>query len=240
MNANTIFLIIQLLIFCLFISCLIVGDTYLTYMVFNARTYMCEGFNNVPTIVPTTAASTTTASTTAASTTAASTTTASTTTASTTAAATTAATTTLPSLSTSQYSTCYSLSAAQLGFVRFKIVMFWILFVCITGFAIYRISKLYSQNQILFSIIIAITIIMAIFIIVGGVFMTQYGFTGSNKTCQMPNANISEPQIKKTEYCYNLNSVELDFAKMAVVFGWMYSFAAIITIGLFLWEKNFG
>ena len=225
MNANTIFLIIQLLIFCLFISCLIVGDTYLTYMVFNARTYMCEGFNNVPTIVPTTAASTTTASTT---------------TASTTAAATTAATTTLPSLSTSQYSTCYSLSAAQLGFVRFKIVMFWILFVCITGFAIYRISKLYSQNQILFSIIIAITIIMAIFIIVGGVFMTQYGFTGSNKTCQMPNANISEPQIKKTEYCYNLNSVELDFAKMAVVFGWMYSFAAIITIGLFLWEKNFG
>ena len=220
MNANTIFLIIQLLIFCLFISCLIVGDTYLTYMVFNARTYMCEGFNNVPTIVPTTAASTTTASTTA--------------------AATTAATTTLPSLSTSQYSTCYSLSAAQLGFVRFKIVMFWILFVCITGFAIYRISKLYSQNQILFSIIIAITIIMAIFIIVGGVFMTQYGFTGSNKTCQMPNANISEPQIKKTEYCYNLNSVELDFAKMAVVFGWMYSFAAIITIGLFLWEKNFG
>jgi hypothetical protein len=81
---------------------------------------------------------------------------------------------------------------------------------------------------------------MSIFIIVGGAFMTQYGFLGDNKTCIMPTANASAPQIKSSEYCYNLNQTELNFAKIAVVFGWMYSFAAIITIGLFIWEKNFG
>ena len=118
--------------------------------------------------------------------------------------------------------------------------MFWVLFLCVTGALIYRLAKLYTQNQILFGIIIAITLIMSIFIIVGGAFMTQYGFLGDNKTCIMPTANASAPQIKSSEYCYNLNQTELNFAKISVVFGWMYSFAAIITIGVFIWEKNLG
>jgi len=218
MNANTIFLIIQLLIFCLFISCLIVGDTYLTYMIFNASTYTCEPFIDVPTIATsTTAAATTTAATTTAAT-----------------------TTTLPSQPTAQYSSCYSLSATQLGFVRFKIVMFWLLFLCITGALVYMLVKLLEKNQILFGSILTIICIMSIVIIVGGVFMTQYGFTGGNKTCQMPIANPTDPQIKSTVYCYNLNKTELNFAKISVVFGWIYSFAAIITIGLFLWSTNLG
>ena len=221
MDANTILLIIQLLIFFLLISSLIVGDTYLTYMIFNASAYTCESFDNITNIVnnTTTPAPTTTP------------------------AATTiqaATTTALLTKSISQYSSCYKLSDAQLGFVRFKIIMFWVLFLCVSGALIYRLAKLYPQNQILFGIIIAITLIMSIFIIVGGVFMTQYGFTGGNKTCMMPTANASAPQIKSSEYCYNLNQTELNFAKIAVVFGWMYSFAAIITIGLFIWEKNLG
>jgi len=56
----------------------------------------------------------------------------------------------------------------------------------------------------------------------------------------MPTANASVPQIKSSEYCYNLNKTELNFAKISVVFGWIYSFVAIITIGLFIWEKNLG
>jgi len=206
MDASTIFLIIHLLIFFLLISCLIVGDTYLTYMIFNASAYTCESFYNIPVAPPPPPPP----------------------------PAITFSTT------ISQYSSCYKLSDAQVGFARFKIIMFWVLFLCVTGALIYRLAKLYPRNQILFGIIIAITLIMSIFIIVGGAFMTQYGFLGDNKTCIMPTANASAPQIKSSEYCYNLNQTELNFAKIAVVFGWMYSFAAIITIGLFIWEKNFG
>jgi hypothetical protein len=205
MNANTIFLIIQLLIFFLFVSCLIVGDTYLTYMVFNSRSYVCESFDNTQTI-----------------------------------ASDTTVTTALPTQPTSQYSSCYNLTNTQLGFARFKIIAFWVLLVCITGVSIYMFAKLYSQNQVLFGFIIAVTLIMTIFIITGGVLITQYGFAGSNKNCIMPTENATAPQIKSTKYCYNLNSTELIFAKIAVVFGWMYSFAAIITIGLFIWEANLG
>ena len=118
--------------------------------------------------------------------------------------------------------------------------MFWLLFLCITGAGVYMLVKLLPKNQIFFGIILAITFIISIFIIVGGAFMTQYGFTGVNKTCLMPIANPSDPQIKSTKYCNNLNKTELNFAKISVIFGWMYSFAAIITVGLFLWEANLG
>ena len=205
MNANTIFLIIQLLIYFLFISCLLVGDTYLSYMIYNSNALTCEA--PTTTLQPTsTAVSTiTTASTPA----------------------------TIPSVATSQYSVCYNLTDAQLGFVRFKIVMFWILCLIMTAGTIYMFSKLYHNNEILFGIIIAITLIMTVFIIVGGVFMTQYAFAGGNKSC-----NVSTG--KSNEYCYNLNDTELGFAKMSVVFGWLYSFSAIITIGLFIWVANLG
>jgi len=217
MNANTIFLIIQLLIFFLLISCLIVGDTYLTYMIFNSNSYTCEGFSIVPSTTPpsTTPPSTTAPSTTAPSTTASSTT-------------------------RSQYSVCYSLSDTQLGFARFKIIMFWILFLCMSVVATYMLVKLYPKNHIIFGIIIAITLIMSIIIMVGGVFMTQYGFSGNNKSCLMPLANSAAPQTKSNEYCYNLNDAELNFSKIAVIFGWIYTFALIITIGLFIWEANLG
>ena len=100
------------------ISCLIVGDTYITYMIFNARSYTCEGFTDTTT-APTTAAPSTTVA---------------------------------PIKQTSQYSSCYDITETQLGFVRFKIVVFWILFLCMTGGAMYMLAKLYSQNQILFGI----------------------------------------------------------------------------------------
>ena len=70
--------------------------------------------------------------------------------------------------------------------------------------------------------------------------MTQYGFAGGNKTCIMPTTKQSAPQVKSTEYCYNLNDTEMRFARISVVFGWMYTFAAIFIIGVFIWKANLG
>ena len=236
--------LIQILLFFLLISCLIVGDTYLTYMMFNAKAYTCESFENLPiTLLDITQAATTQAETTQAATTQAETTQAATTQAATTQAATTQAATTQAATtpkSTSQYSSCYNLSTTQLGFARFKIIVFWILFVGFTGGAIYSLFRLMHHNQILFKIAIAITLLMSIFIIVGGVFMTQYGFSGENNNCFMPTTNPTTPQDKTSLYCYNLNDTELGFARIAVVFGWLYSFAAIFLVGMFLWDANLG
>ncbi len=240
MNANTIFLVIQLLIFFLFISCLLVGDTYLTYMIFNSNSYTCESFvdTTASATIPSTTISSTPSTTISSNPSTTISNTPSTTISST--PSTIPSTTTLPTNATSPYSVCYNLSATQLGFARFKIVMFWILFLCMFGVSAYMLAKLYTQNQMLFGIIIAITLIMSIIIMVGGIFMTQYGFYGNNKKCLIPVSNPTAPQTKSTEYCYNLNGTELNFAKIAVVFGWIYSIAAIITIGLFIWEANLG
>jgi hypothetical protein len=115
--------------------------------------------------------------------------------------------------------------------------MFWILFVGFTIYAIYGLIRFKHHNELLMKIAIVITLLMSIFILVGGVFMSMYGFNGGNKTCM---TNPASPEDKTSIYCYNLNDTELGFARIAVVFGWLYSFAAIFTVGMFLWEANVG
>jgi hypothetical protein len=260
MDANRIFLIIQLLLFLLLLSSLITGDVYLTYMIFNAKSYACEGFENVittqaastlaattqaaSTLAATTQAATTLAATTQAATTLAATTQAATTQAATTQAATTIAATTqaatttaalkqAPAAGTKQYPSCYPLSKTELGFARFKVVMFWLLFTGISLAAMFFIKKKLGNNGIVFGIAISATFIMCIFILVGGIFMTQYAFIGDNKSCLTGGG-------KSTQHCYNLNNVEIEFAKISVIFGWLYTFIAIAGIGLYIWDANVG
>jgi hypothetical protein len=143
-----------------------------------------------------------------------------------------------PTIPTSSYSVCYPLTTPQIGFARFKAVMFWLLYIIMSGCGVYIVVKTIGGNPVLLSIAMAITLIMCILLLVGGVFMTQFAFNGSNKTCLIPTATPNAKQEKTDEYCYNLNDAELSFAKMSVVFGWIYTFAFIISTGLFIWQAN--
>jgi hypothetical protein len=130
------------------------------------------------------------------------------------------------------YSLCYELTNTQLGFARFKMAVFWILYVIITCVLIYGILKLFKYDyHVIFAIITTFTVILSVFILVGGAFMTKFVFNGDNKSCKNPS---------KVQYCYNMNDIELVFAKIATVFGWLYSIIGSFVIGMFIWEANFG
>jgi len=230
MNAYFIFLITQILLYFLLISCFLVGDTFITYMIFNSQPLNCvlnEPFeiteNNTTTTDPKATDPATTVNNT--------TTTANNTT--TTAPKATDPTTTAPAITATSSSMCYSLTPTQLGFIRFKIVVFWILFVVITGFVVYKLFKKQHENILVLGLIIA-TLIMSVFIIVGGAFLTQFGFTGQNKTCFDTGVKGS----KSTHYCFNLNQTELNFAKIPAVLGWLYSVIVIIFIGIMIYQTN--
>ena len=213
MNAYFIFLITQILLYFLLISCFLVGDTFITYMIFNSQPLNCvlnEPFEITQNNTTTTANNTTT-----------------------TAPKATDPTTTAPAITATSSSMCYSLTPTQLGFIRFKIVVFWILFVVITGFVVYKLFKKQHENILVLGLIIA-TLIMSVFIIVGGAFLTQFGFTGQNKTCFDTGVKGS----KSTHYCFNLNQTELNFAKIPAVLGWLYSVIVIIFIGIMIYQTN--
>lgn len=279
MNANLIFIIIQILLYVLFAICLLVGDAYLTKMIFDSSSANCEEFTNTPNVKTSIAAALASANLAslqaadaaataerlaqqaandatqaaaaaaakeaaaaaeqakkaseaaaaaktpeeaqkAATDAAAAATVAK-------AAADKAAGKTPPVIK--NYNICYDLTTTQLGFARFKMVIFWILYIAIAFGATYFIYKLYKYNDILFAIILSITLIMTVLVLVGGAFMSRYVFNGVNKQCFDPNI---------TKFCHDMNSAEIAFAKIAVVFGWFYSIAGIFTIGMFIWEAN--
>lgn len=207
MDANTVFLILQLLLFLLFVAVIIVGDVYLTYMVFNSSSYTCENFDN-----PTTTQKPVkeTPSTTAAK---------------------------------PIHSPCYNLSTAQLGFARFMNIVFWILFAVVTLGSIYMLYSYLGDNEVLFIFAIAILITMSVFILVGGIFLTQYVFNGDSKNCYMPIPTVTgtattKPASTTSQYCYDMSDTKLTFAKIAVVFNWLYSIVTILTLGAFIYQAN--
>ena len=199
MDANTVFLILQLFFFLLFVAVIIFGDVYLTYMVFNSSSYTCENFIN-PTIKGKSPD-----------------------------------TTTIKPF----YSVCYNLSSAQIGFAKFMTIMFWILFTVFTFSAIYLLYSYLDNNELIFIIAIAILIVMSVFILVGGIFLSQYVFTGESKNCFLPNTPLQTANTT-IQYCYNMDNIKLSFSKIAVVFNWIYSIAIILGLGAFIYQANLG
>jgi hypothetical protein len=263
-DANTVFLSIQIIIFLTFVACLLVGDTYITYMIFNSSSYSCEGFDNPSkTNTPIISIASPNASSSPAS---------SSPTSSSpakvklvippskitllpppkpilppapklTARAKVAL---VPKLN--NYSVCYNLTDTQIGFTKFKIILFWITFAAITLGALVLLYKAIGNNEVLFAILASCLIVLSVFILVGGIYTTQYVFYGENKNCIMPSttatttatATAKSTSGKAIEYCINLNDTKMSFAKMSVVFGWIYSIITIFSIGSFIFQANLG
>ena len=180
MDANTIFLILQLFVFLSFVVVIIFGNIYLTYMVFNSSSYTCENFAN-PTIKEKSPV-----------------------------------TTAIKPI----YSVCYNLSSAQIGFAKVITIIFWILFTIFTFSAMYLLYSYLGDNELIFIIAISILIVISVFVLVGGIFLTQYVFTGESKNCYLPNTPLQSNNTT-SQYCYNMNNIELFFSKIAVIFNWI-------------------
>lgn len=298
-NVNKVIIIIQILLYLLLVSCLIVGDTYLLYMIFNSSSNTCEGFVDTPTPTPTptlTPAPTSTLSAVAQAILAAQAAAQAAQAAAKLAAdaaneaakkaadaaeqaklqaiandATKAAADAQQAYQSAlnaktpeeaqaaaklaaqaaanassaydraigkkppvynNYSTCYELTDTQLGFAKFKMVLFWVLYSVITIGIIYLIYRLFKYDyHVLFATIMTLTVILSVFILVGGVFMTRFVFYGGNKSCK---------DSAGTQFCYNLNDAETVFARLSTLFGVIYTLVGSFVVGMFIWEANFG
>jgi hypothetical protein len=199
MNPNYILALLLVLILLTFFSCMIAGDVFLSKIAFNSVPMNCENFtgdtNNTGA-----ANSVTTAAALASGTT-------------TTAAAVLTA--------KNKYNSCAELDNVQVGFAKFRIVMYWIMFIVLTILGSYfgiNILKFGTVGMV----ILGLGIILWIFMLVGGVFLSQFAFEASEKKCN-----------NNTNYCYNLNDAQIFFARLTSVMCFPMTFALMgICIGL--------
>ena len=206
MSINSILSVLLVLLVLLFFSCMIVGDAFISKIAFNTSAMDCDSFADITTI-PATIPATTTMTTIPATIPA--------TTTMTTIPATTTMTTipaTIPVQKLVRNSTCADLDATQIGFARFRMAMYWIIFILLTFLGIYGGIALASYGWLgIFFVFIGF--IVWLFALVGGIFLSKFVFQASTKNCN-----------NSSYYCYELNNAEIIFARMASVFCFMTTF----------------
>jgi uncharacterized membrane protein len=158
---------------------MIVGDVYISKIAFNSSSINCDSFadvtNPVSTVVPVTTLVP-------------------------------VIVTTLPAKGGSiQNNTCIKLDNVQLGFTKFRIVLFWITFIALTIVGGY-FGVLSIKLGVPGIILIILGIILWTSILVGGIFLSQFIFESSAKNCNGDN-----------NFCYDLNEAQLFFSKITSV-----------------------
>jgi len=194
---------------------MIAGDAFISKIAFNTSAMDCDSFEDITTIpAKTTIPLTTTipATTIPLTTTILANTTSATTTM-----------TTIPVQKLVRNNTCADLDATQIGFARFRMVMYWIIFILITFLGVYGGIALASYGWLgIFFVFIGF--VVWLFALVGGIFLSQFVFQASSKNCD-----------KSSYYCYDLNKAQIVFARMASIFSFITTFAVsgLIVVALF-------
>lgn len=205
MSPNTLLAILVVLGVLALFSCMIVGDVFISKIAFNTSSEECESFADLPsetTLAPTVAVSTIASSIsepTIASATVAN------------ATSTPSATTTATAIPSVLNSHCANLDTVQLGFAKFRIIIFWIMFIILTG-----VAGFYAKSLIIGPIGIAITalgFIFWVFLFVGTIFLSQFIFQSSEKSCN-----------NKSYYCYDFNDAKIFFSRITSIISFMSTF----------------
>lgn len=133
--------------------------------------------------------------------------------------------TTIPIQKLVRNSTCTDLDATQIGFARFRMAMYWIIFILLTFLGVYGGIALASYRwlEIFF---VFIGFIVWLFGLIGGIFLSQFVFQASTKNCN-----------NSSYYCYYLNNAEIIFARMASVFCFMTTFVITGLIVMALYKS---
>ena len=208
MNPNHILAILSILILLTLFSCLIVGDVFLSKITFSATPLICESFDNTTTSSATTLPTIITQSTNSMP-----------------------SMPSMPSVTALQLhlqnklftvpnDTCISLSSTEIGFAKFRLIMFWIMFAVLTVLLGIAIVAIASANITATIIVGILGISMWVFMLVGGIFLSKFAFESTQKNCNNP-SNMSN-------YCYNLTKTQLFFAKLTAVLCFPMTFATII------------
>jgi hypothetical protein len=119
--------------------------------------------------------------------------------------------------------TCIDLDNTQLGFARFRIVIFWITFVLLTGVIAYilwtKYTTILKSRYLLLALIGGFT--FWLLILIGGAFLTQFAFNAVAKNCN-----------NSSKYCYDLeNEHKINIARITSVFCFIFTIATTALLG---------
>lgn len=112
------------------------------------------------------------------------------------------------------YDTCVNLDSTQLNFAQFRIIMLWIILLILIGVMGYVFFKKHYIRYDMGKVIFAILAILLLFIFVGAIFISQFVFQASKQTCN-----------NSKNYCYDLNTAQIGFARMVSIFSFITTFA---------------
>ena len=216
MNPNHILAIVLILILSTLFSCLIAGDVFLSKIAFSASPLICDSFDN-------------------ANTSPSETTLPSATTLSTIITQSTISMPSVPSVTTLQLhlqnnpftvpnNACINLSSTEIGFAKFRLIMFWIMFAVLTVLLGIAIVAIAYANIIASIILGTLGISLWVFMLVGGIYLSKFAFESTQKNCNNPS--------NMTNYCYNLTNPQIFFAKLTSVLCFPMTFATIIGMAL--------
>ena len=209
MNPNHILAVVSILILLTLFSCLIAGDVFLNKIAFSTSALNCDSFTNPePSPAPTAATPAPTAATPAPT---------AATPVPTAATPVPTAATHIPSSTISLLNklfnvpnnACINLTTTEIGFAKFRIVMFWIMFTVLTVLLGIAIVTIASSNIITTILVGVLGISLWVFMVVGGIYLTQFSFYATPKKCNNP-GNISN-------YCYDISTTQLGFARLTSV-----------------------
>jgi hypothetical protein len=196
MNPNTILAIILVLVVLTLFSAMIAGDVFLARIAFNSDSMSCESFiGDVNDQATKTAAATATNVFTA------------------------------PINKSVRRGTCAELDNVQLGFARFRLVIFWIMFIALSAGLVYVGvgSMSFGTGGI---ILISLCLILWIFMLVGGIYLSKFAFESSSNKCN--NTSV---------YCYDLNDAEIFFTKVTSIFCFPMTFAVLGTLVYLMYKS---
>lgn len=200
MDYNKVLLVFLILLTLTLISALLVGDYYLTQISFSSTGLLCENFDNttapavMQTTTPTILQSTLSA---------------------------TQSQLQPKAVMAIPNSACIKLDKLQIGFARFKIVLFWVMFVAMVAFLVYALMNVGNQNLMIVLSVLGLPLVISI--LVGGIFLTLFVFNAKFKKC-----------VNDEYYCYDLDETQIGFARLTSIFNWLYTVALSILIVVIL------
>ena len=196
MNPTIILTIILVLVVLTLVSAMIAGDVFLARIAFNSDAMSCESFIGDVNVQATT-----------------------------TAAATATNVFTAPINKSVRRGTCAELDNVQLGFARFRLVIFWIMFTALSAGLVYVgvDSMSFGTGGI---ILFSLCLILWIFMLVGGIYLSKFAFESSSNKCN--NTSV---------YCYDLNDAEIFFTKVTSIFCFPMTFAVLGTLVYLMYKS---
>ena len=119
---------------------------------------------------------------------------------------------------------CVKLNSAEIGFIKFRVILYWIVFGLLT-IAIKFVIFIFFVAPYIALLILLIGLPLWIFMLVGGIYITNFAFYSTEKQCN-----------NSSYYCYNLSGVGLLFAKISAILCYFVTLLTTLFMGYYLYK----